>query len=443
MSGIAEVLLNLGLTVTGSDLSQQEVTTRLSNLGAKVFVGDHSAENVGNADVVVVSSAIGPKNPEILEARRKSIPVIPRAEMLAELMRLKYGIAIAGSHGKTTTTSLVSTVLDAAGLDPTVVIGGKLNALGTNAKLGKSDLLLAEADESDGSFMSLTPTLAVITNIDPEHLDHYGSLEKLKETFVDFANKVPFYGLCVLCLDHPNVQAILPKIDKRTITYGLTAQADFRARNLKAEGLSVSFEVLRQGKTLGTVKLGMPGVHNVLNCLAALALADELHVDFQVAASALESFAGVARRFTVVGESCGVTIIDDYGHHPTEIMATLEAAQEAFERRVIAVFQPHRYSRIKMLNKEFEKAFNRADELIVVPIYAAGEKAIEGVMAEKLAQGIRDHGHRSVHFEESLEKAVDRLAGEVSEGDVVVTLGAGNVNRVGRALLSRLKEREA
>lgn len=440
MSGIAEVLLNLGLTVSGSDLRSSDVTERLEELGAHVSTGEHKAENLGPSDVVVVSSAVKQDNPEVAEARARGVPVIPRAEMLAELMRLEYGIAIAGSHGKTTTTSLVATVLDAAGLDPTVIIGGRLNAIGSNARIGGSDLFLAEADESDGSFMKLSPTLAVITNIDPEHLDHYGSLEKLEETFIEFANKVPFYGLCVLCLDHPNVQSILPKIEKRTVTYGLSTQADFCARDIRAEGLLISFEVLRQGQSLGRVRLRMPGRHNVLNALATLALADELRVDFKVAAAALESFEGVHRRFTVVGEVHGVTVIDDYGHHPAEIRATLDAAQEAYGRRVVAVFQPHRYSRTQALWHEFERAFNRADLLHVVPIYPAGEAPIPEVTARALADGIRAHGHRSVWVGDSLDEAIDELNEVVHEGDIVVTLGAGNVNRVGRALLARLEK---
>ncbi len=438
MSGIAELLLNLGLRVTGSDLRRGEAAERLISLGAKVCVGDHRPENVGEADVVVASSAVKLDNLELREARLRGIPVIPRAEMLAELMRLKYGVAIAGSHGKTTTTSLVATVLEAAGLDPTVVIGGKLNAYGSNARLGHSDLLVAEADESDGSFMRLSPTLAAITNIDPEHLDHYGSLESLLDTFVAFANKVPFYGLCVLCLDHPNVQTVLPRIEKRTMTYGLSAQADLRARDLRTEGLSVSFEVIRSGASLGRVRLGMPGVHNVLNALATLALADELKVEFEVAAEALESFGGVARRFTVLGEAEGVTVVDDYGHHPAEIMATLEAAQRAFGRRVVAVFQPHRYSRVKLLQRDFHRAFNRADELLVLPIYAAGEEPIEGLTAEGLVEGILRHGHRAARFQPDLETATDWLIENIEPGDVVITLGAGNVNRVGRDLLTRL-----
>jgi UDP-N-acetylmuramate--alanine ligase len=442
MNGIAEVLLNLGLRVTGSDLKRSEVTRRLVELGAGVYDAGHRAENVGDADVVVVSSAVRPDNPEVLEARRAGIPVIPRAEMLAELMRLKYGIAIAGSHGKTTTTSLISTVLLAAGLDPTVVIGGKLNAIGSYARIGQSDLMVVEADESDGSFMRLTPTMAAITNIDPEHLDYYGTLDALLETFVAFANKVPFYGLCVLCLDHPNVQAILPRIERRTVTYGLSSQADLRARDVRGEGLAVSFEVLRHGASMGRVKVRMPGAHNVLNCLATLAMADEVGVDFRVAAEAVESFAGVARRFTVVGEARGVTVVDDYGHHPAEIMATLDAAQMAYGRRVIAVWQPHRYSRASRLRHEFERAFNRADQLVVVPIYAAGEAPIEGLTAEALAQGIRDHGHRAVWCEAGLDEAGARLDRIIEPGDVVVCLGAGDVNRVGRELLERLAEEE-
>jgi UDP-N-acetylmuramate--alanine ligase len=438
MNGIAQVLIDLGFRVTGSDLARGEAVDRLTSLGATVFVGPHCASHVGDADVVVASSAVRPDNPEVLEARRRGVPVIPRAEMLAELMRLKHGVAIAGSHGKTTTTSLVATVLEAAGLDPTVVIGGKLNAFGSNAKLGKGDLLVAEADESDGSFLHLAPTLAAITNIDPEHLDHYGSMDRLLDTFVAFANKVPFYGLCVLCLDHPNVRAILPRIEKRTVTYGLSEEADVRARDVWTEGLSVSFEAIRCGAPLGRVRLRMPGVHNVLNALAALALADELNVEFGTAAAALESFEGVARRFTVLGEARGVTVVDDYGHHPAEIMATLEAGQRAYGRRIVAVFQPHRFSRVELLRREFEHAFDRADVLVVLPVYAAGEDPIEGVSGESLAEGVRGHGHPAVTYQPGLDEAARWLAGNVDEGDVVITLGAGSVNRVGRSLLERL-----
>ena len=439
MNGIAEVLLDVGLRVTGSDLRGNEATSRLRRLGAVVCEGGHAAENVGEADVVVVSSAVRQDNTEVVEARRRGIPVIPRAEMLAELMRLKYGIAVAGSHGKTTTTSLVATVLTAAGQDPTVVIGGKLNAIDSYARIGKSDLLVAEADESDGSFLSLSPTLAVITNIDPEHLDHHGSLERLRDTFVTFANKVPFYGLTVLCLDHPQVQSILPRVERRTLTYGLSAQADLRARDIRAEGLSVSFEVVRSGSSRGRIALRMPGVHNVLNCLAALGLAEELGVEFDVASEALRSFEGVARRFTVLGEAAGVTVVDDYAHHPAEIVATLEAAQQAYGRRVVAVFQPHRYSRVSLLGREFERAFNRADLLVVLPIYGAGEAPVAGVSADALAEGIREHGHRAVWSERGRDEALERLLEVVEPGDVVVTLGAGNVNDVGRGLLAELR----
>ncbi|MBC7172423.1 MAG: UDP-N-acetylmuramate--L-alanine ligase, partial [Polyangiaceae bacterium] len=339
MSGIAEVLLELGFRVTGSDLKESDFTRHLADKGAEIMLG-HRAENVAGADVVVYSSAVKPDNPELREARAHGVPVIPRAEMLGELMRLKHGIAIAGSHGKTTTTSLVATVLRDAGLEPTVVIGGRLNALGSGATSGAGELLVAEADESDGSFLKLAPTVAVITNIDPEHLDHYGDLDHVKTAFVDFANRVPFYGLIVACIDHPNVQDLLPRLDKRIVTYGFAAQADYRARHVQPRGLSVSFELVRRGESLGEIEVRMPGMHNVLNALATIAVADELQVPLDVVQSSLRDFGGVQRRFTVVGEHEGITVVDDYGHHPAEVEATLEAAVQAYGRRVVVAFQP-------------------------------------------------------------------------------------------------------
>ncbi len=438
MSGIAEVLLASSFAVTGSDAKPSDTTKRLEELGATVFVG-HARENVGAADVVVFSSAVTRENPEIVEARLQNIPVIPRAEMLAELMRLKDGIAIAGSHGKTTTTSLIATVLREAGLDPTVVIGGKLNSLGTNAARGLGNLLVAEADESDGSFLHLSPVVAVITNIDAEHLDHYGSHAKVKEAFAEFANRVPFYGLVVACLDHPHVQAILPRIEKRVLTYGLTAQADYRARNPIVEGLSTRFTLVRRGEPAGEFVVRMPGIHNVLNALAVIAVADELEVPADVTRAALAGFTGVQRRFTVVGEAKGVTVVDDYGHHPAEVQVTLEAAQRAYGRRLVVAFQPHRYSRTLHCFDELVRAFNRADVLLLTDVYAAGEEPIAGATSDALAKAIRAHGHRDVTWIGARKGVAKALAARVGPGDVVITLGAGDITRVGPDLLALLE----
>jgi len=438
MSGIAEVLLASGFAVSGSDMKQSETTQRLAGLGATVHVG-HAAAHVEGVDVVVFSSAVPPDNPELVRARRLSIPVIRRAEMLAELMRLKDGIAIAGSHGKTTTTSLVATVLREAELDPTVVIGGKLNVLGSTASHGLGDLLLAEADESDGSFLHLTPVIAVITNIDAEHLDHYGDHEGVKDAFAEFANRVPFYGLVVACLDHPHVQDILPQIEKRTATYGLSAQADYRAKDPVVEGLKTTFTLVRRQEDLGKVTVQMPGIHNVLNTLAVIAVADELQVPLEVTKAALAGFAGVHRRFTVVGEHGGVPIIDDYGHHPAEVHVTLEAAQRAYGRRLVVAFQPHRYTRTHHLFDELTRAFNRADVLLLADVYAAGEPPIEGATSAHLAEAIREHGHRDVTHVGPREALVDAIADRLEPGDVVITLGAGDITRVGPELLAKLQ----
>ncbi len=440
MSGIAEVLLDAGFAVSGSDLRENEYSRRLTKKGATFFTG-HAASHVAGADVVVFSSAVPRDNPELVEARARAIPVIPRAEMLGELMRLKDGIAIAGSHGKTTTTSLVATVLRDAGLDPTVVIGGKLNALGSGAARGAGDLLVAEADESDGSFLHLTPAIAVITNIDPEHLDHYGDLAHVKEAFVAFANRVPFYGLVVACLDHPNVQDVLPSIDKRVATYGLAAQADYRARNPRTAGLTVSFEVVRRGEDLGTFEVRMPGMHNVLNALAVIAVADELRVPHDELRKALATFGGVQRRFTVVGElpfegGEPAVIVDDYAHHPAEIVATLDAAQRAYERRLVVAFQPHRYSRTHLLFDDLVRAFNRADVVFVTDVYAAGEAPIEGADSASLVRAIRAHGHRDVTHVPQRVDLPSALRARLRPGDVILTLGAGDITRTGRELLA-------
>jgi UDP-N-acetylmuramate--alanine ligase len=447
MSGLAEILRTLDFDVSGSDLKANDSTRRLEGLGVRVFVG-HSADNVSGADVVVYSSAIDPHNPEIARARALEIPIIPRAEMLAELMRVRYAITIAGSHGKTTTTSLVATVLRAAGLDPTVVVGGKVNALGSNARLGEGDLFVAEADESDGSFLRLTPTIAVVTNIDPEHLDHYGTFEAVKEAFVQHMNKVPFYGLCVVCLDHPTVQEILPRIDRRHVTYGVSRQANYRAKNTHFEGLATHFDAYRRNEPLGRFVVHMPGAHNVLNALAAIAVADELEVPLDVTRDAIASFHGVQRRFTVLGQigltrggkQGDVMIVDDYGHHPAEVEATLDAAQRGFDRRVVVAFQPHRYTRTKSLFDEFTRSFNKADLLFVTDVYPAGEKPIEGATGEALAAAIRAHGHHAVKYVRDKRDMARALYDAVEPGDIVITLGAGDINASARELQWLLAE---
>jgi UDP-N-acetylmuramate--alanine ligase len=443
MSGLAEILRTLEFDVSGSDLREGENTRRLQRLGVSIFVG-HRASNIQGADVVVYSSAIPTQNPEVQAAQQQGIPVISRAEMLAELMRVKYGVALAGSHGKTTTTSLVATVLRAAGLDPTVVVGGRMAALGSNARLGGGDLLVAEADESDGSFLRLSPTIAAITNIDPEHLDHYQSYERLKEAFVDFAERVPFYGLAVLCLDHPTVQEILPRINRRHVTYGVNPQADYSARNLAFQGNHTTFEVVARGRELGEFMLKMPGQHNVLNALAVVAIADELEVPLDVIKDSLATFGGVARRFSIVGAPNQITLVDDYGHHPAEIEATLRAARNAYSNRIIAAFQPHRYTRTQNLFDEFTRAFNHADVLFVTDHYAAGETPIEGVSSERLAEAIRGHGHHSVRYISDRAELAAALAAAASPGDLVLSLGAGDINKVlplvEREILSSTKD---
>jgi len=445
MSGLAEILRTLDFEVSGSDLKANENTRRLEGLGVRVFVG-HAAENVGGADVVVYSSAIDRQNPEIARAHALEIPIIPRAEMLAELMRTRYAVTIAGSHGKTTTTSVVATVLRAAGLDPTVVVGGKVNALGTNARHGEGDLFVAEADESDGSFLKLTPTIAVVTNIDAEHLDHYGTHDAVKQAFVEHANRVPFYGLCVLCVDHPSVQEILPRIERRHVTYGVSRQAVYRAKNPRFEGLATHFDAYRRNESLGAFVVHMPGAHNVLNALAVIAVADELEVPLDVTREAIASFHGVQRRFTVLGQPAyardgrrgDVMIVDDYGHHPAEVEATLDAAQRGFDRRVVVAFQPHRYTRTKLLFDEFTRAFNKADVLLVTDVYAAGEKPIAGASGEELAGAIRAHGHRAVSFVRDRKNVARALAEILEPGDLVIALGAGDINASARELLEAL-----
>jgi UDP-N-acetylmuramate--alanine ligase len=440
MSGIAEVLLTLGYRVTGSDARRSEAVERLERLGAKVFVG-HAATQVEGAHVVVYSSAVAGNNVEVQAARQRGVPVIARAEMLAELMRLKYGIAIAGTHGKTTTTSMVAAVMGAGGFDPTVVVGGRVQGLGTNARLGQGEFLVAEADESDGSFLKLTPTIAVVTTVDAEHLDHYADLDAIVAAFLAFVNKVPFYGSAVVCLDDANIQRMIPRIDKRVVTYGLQAGADLTARRLQFAEMRSSCEVLHRGAVLGPMTLQVPGRHNVLNALAAAAVGLDLEVSFDRIQHALASFEGVQRRFQVRGEAQGVLVVDDYGHHPAEIRATLAAAKAGFDRRVITVFQPHRYSRTQHLRNDFLTAFYQSDVLIVMDIYAAGEAPIPGVHARDLADGIAAHGHREVLYMGSDRAAiVDYLCESTRAGDLVLTLGAGDVGQLGGDLLRRLGE---
>jgi UDP-N-acetylmuramate--alanine ligase len=443
MCGIAEVLINLGYKVTGSDPRETEITKHLQQIGGTIFYS-HRPEHVGNADVVVVSSAIKGYNPEIEAARARGIPVIQRAEMLGELMRLKYSVAVAGSHGKTTTTTMVSTVLMQAGLDPTAVIGGRVNSLGlANARLGKGEYLVAEADESDGSFLKLPPTVAVVTNIDAEHLDHYGTHDAVKKAFVDFINRAPFYGLAVLCLDHPHVQAIIPQVQKRFVTYGEAPQADYRARDIRFEGFRTSYVAWRRAEELGTVTIGMPGRHNVLNSLAVLAVADFLGVPFQVTRDALGHFQGVQRRFTVRGTCAGVMVVDDFGHHPMEVRATLAGARAGFPgRRIIAAFQPHRHTRTRDQFEEFSRSFYDADTVIVSDIFAAGEPPIAGIDSARLARAIHDHGHKDVSHVPRREDVAHTLSSIAQPGDIVITLGAGDIQLTCQELLALLADQE-
>ena len=438
MSGIAEVLLNQGYKVSGSDLKASEITRRLERLGATIFEG-HRADNLVQADVVVISSAVRKDNPEVITARQRKIPVIPRAEMLAELMRLKYAVAVAGSHGKTTTTSMVATVLSAAGLDPTAVVGGKVNVLDSNAKLGKSELMVVEADESDGSFLHLHPSITVVTNIDPEHMDHYGTLDNLKDAFTAFCNRVPFYGLNVLCLDNSNVQSLLPRLEKRFVTYGSSHMADYRLEGIRLEGFTTRFEAFRRDEPLGEFRVRMVGAHNALNALAVIAVAEEMDIPLDVVRSSLAEFGGVQRRFTVRGEVAGITVVDDYGHHPTEVQATLAGARRAFGKRLVVAFQPHRYTRTHDLLKEFATSFNDADVVFVTSVYAAGEERIPGATGDALADAVRAHGHRDVTFVEKRTDLAKTLLPRLREGDIVLTLGAGDITQVGPELVELLK----
>src|SRR5579872_5385739 len=448
MSGIAEVLLTLGFKVSGSDLKLSPATQRLASLGAVIFEG-HSIANVAGAEVVVTSSAISPDNPEVREAQRLLIPVIQRAEMLAELMRLKYGIAVAGMHGKTTTTSMVAAVMAAGGLDPTVVVGGRVDAMGSNARLGKSHYLIAEADESDRSFLKLTPILSVVTNIDREHMDCYRNMRDVKKTFLEFMDRVPFYGMVVACNDDPVLRKLLPEVQRRTVTYGTKRGSDFliKSEETKREGNSDSrpysrFRVTYQRRDLGEFTLHVPGAHNVLNATAAIAVGIGLDVSVDAIRKALDGFRGVDRRFQLRGRAAGVSVIDDYGHHPTEIKATLAAARQCGFRKVHVIFQPHRYTRTRDLMEDFTTAFADADSLFVLDIYAASEKAIDGITGQALAARIAEQSGKQVGYVASFADAVDAVSKTAHEGEMILTLGAGSVSQLGPIILEKLKQRE-
>ena len=435
MSGIAELLLNLGYKVSGSDTHLSDITEHLKGLGGVVFKG-HAEEQVKGADVVVVSSAVGADNIEVSAARNQSIPVIPRAEMLAELMRLKYSIAVAGAHGKTSTTSIIASMLARGGLDPTVVIGGKLKSIGSNALLGQGDFIVAEADESDGSFLKFSPTIAVVTNIDREHLDFYPDLDAIKEVFVSFIDKIPFYGLAVLCLDSEPIQNLLPRIQKRYTTYGMATQADFHARDVVFEGFRSTFSAYCSGKKLGDISLNLPGKHNVLNAMASIAVGVELDIPFNVIKSALETLEGVQRRLEIKGAKNRITVIDDYGHHPTEIKITLQTLRDGCpDNRIVVAFQPHRYTRTAALFDDFTRSFYQSDVLLLLPIYAAGEKRIKGIDSHSLYKGIKAHGHKEVYYKEDFSAALAFLKKKLKPGDILLTLGAGNIWQLGSRFL--------
>jgi UDP-N-acetylmuramate--alanine ligase len=440
MSGLAEVLLELGYPVSGSDLKRTPITDRLAARGA-VIHESHAAANLGGAKAVVVSSAVRSDNPELVEARRRNLPVIPRGELLAELMRQKFGIAVAGSHGKTTTTSMVAAVLSHANLDPTIVVGGKVGMMGgANARLGRSDYLVVESDESDGSFLKLAPILAVVTNIDREHLDHYSGIEEIRQAFAAFIGKVPFYGAAILCLDDENIQQLLPSLNRRVITYGLSAQADVRVTHSTAGHMASEFHLVAGDQDLGCFRLPVPGAHNVLNAAAAVAIGLELEIPLETIREALAGFSGVERRFQVKGTAKGVTVVDDYGHHPTEIRATLASARTSRCRGVHVLFQPHRYTRTQALMDDFARAFHQADTVHVVDIYPASERPIEGVTSQVLAERLAAYGHRGACYAGSLEQGIDSVLTAASPGDMIVTLGAGSVSQSADRILARLSE---
>lgn len=439
MNGIAEVLLNRGYKVSGSDINENQATRRLSSLGAQVSIG-HKAEYVKNADVVVTSSAIDEKNVEVKEAKKQKIPIIPRAEMLAELMRMKNGIAIAGSHGKTSTTSMIAQILESAGLDPTIIVGGRLNTIGAHAKLGEGDFIVAEADESDRSFLYLSPFIAVLTNLDEEHLDQYKDVEEIKKTFIDFANKVPFYCPVVLCLDDANLQSLIPKLERRIITYGFSAQADIFARDPVFNEFSSTSILFLKGKKIGLLKLNVPGAHSILNAMASVCVGIDLDIPIPTILEALEKYSGIGRRFELKTTIHNIMIIEDYAHHPTEIKATLLAAQSGWDRRIVAVFQPHRFSRLSFLMSEFGMAFNQADVLIITEIFSAGEQPIPGVSGEILCDEIRKFGHKHIHFEPDMKNIPSLIKELVKPKDMVLIMGAGSISSIIPEIIAALGE---
>lgn len=439
MSGIAELCLRLGFAVSGCDQKESATTQRLKSLGAAIDTGHHPGHLGPALDAVVISSAVKFSNPEVSRARDMKIPVIPRAEMLGELLRMaRVGVAVAGTHGKTTTTALAGLIMEEAGLDPTVAIGGNLRSRGTNVRLGRGEFMVAEADESDASFLILLPTIAIVTNIDPEHLDHYGTIERVREAFLSFINRIPFYGAAVLGIDSANVRGLLPSVRKPVITYGVAPDADLRAENIAIDGLSTRFDVIRKGERLGAVTIPAPGRHVAMNSLAAIAVALEIGIDFAAAARALGAFSGISRRFEIKGEADGRIVIDDYAHHPEEVKATLAAARGAFKRRIVAVFQPHRYTRLRDLFDEFLAAFDGADVLYLIDLYSAGEDAIAEVNSRRLYDALQARGHLEVRYAGALEGAAQRIAEGSAPGDLIVTLGAGDIYKLGDELLAHL-----
>jgi UDP-N-acetylmuramate--alanine ligase len=441
MSGIAEVLLNLGYAISGSDAQQSDTTLRLQKLGAKVAIG-HDGKNVCNADVVVISTAVKENNPEVVEAHRKSIPVIPRAEMLAELLKMKFSVAVSGSHGKTTTTSMISTILAEGGLDPTMVIGGKLASIGSNARLGDGEIIVAEADESDGSFLKLSPTIAIITNIDREHLDYYPGINEIKDAFTKFANIVPFYGCTVLCSDNEHVREIIPLIKRKIITYGIEHPADYTAREIKFMGRKTIYNIFYKGKQWGNIELNVPGKFNVNNSLAAIAVCRELDLDLVTIREGLIKFSGAQRRLEIKGKCADITVVDDYGHHPTEIKETLAAARQVWKDRLIVIFQPHRFTRTKALFDEFTRAFTDTDILILNDIYPASEEPIAGINSGALWAAIKQLGHPQVEYIANQNQTIEFLLSMVKPKDTIITLGAGSIYKIGEAFLKELAQRE-
>jgi len=438
ISGIAEVLMNQGFRVSGSDLKQTEVTDRLADLGGVIYIG-HSDTNIEGADVLVVSAAVPESNVEIVSAKKSKIPVIMRIEMLAELMRMKYSIAVAGTHGKTTTTAMVSSVLEHGSLDPTVVDGGIITGLGSNARLGSSEFMVVEADEAYGSINSMSPTIAVVTNIDNDHLDYYQTMDEIKKAFLNFINRVPFYGTAILCLDEENIQELIPEIEKRFITYGVDTQADLTATDIQVDGTGASYTASRSGQALGKINIKLPGRHNVANSLVAVTVGLELDIPFKRIAEALEAFPGVQHRFELLGDVNDILVIDDYGHHPTEIKATLKAGRDTYDRRIVAIFQPHRYTRVSLLADDFARCFYQADVLIVTETYSALETPIEGATGEMLATAIRDYGHKNVIYIPDKEKIADAVCDMVQPKDLIITLGAGDIWRTGQEIVEKLK----